>query len=63
MPEDKIECGSFTVISIGYLFVYKNKYHLQLYLENYAYKVANKQITDFLGNNLFKKQILYYDAV
>ena len=55
MPEDKIECGSFTVISIGYLFVYKNKYHLQLYLDNYAYKVANRQITDFLGNNLFKK--------
>ena len=42
MPEDDIECESFTVISIDSLLVYENKYHLQVYLHNCPYKIVNK---------------------
>ena len=31
VPEDDIECESFTVISIDSLLVYDKKYHLQVY--------------------------------
>ena len=48
MPEDGIGCDSFTVISIDLLLVYENKYYLQVYLNNCAYKIANKQMTDYL---------------
>ena len=34
VPEDYIECESFTVISINSLLVYKNKYYIQVYLDN-----------------------------
>ena len=54
VPEDDIECESFTVSSIDYLVVYENKYYLQVYLENCAYKTANKQMTDYLDDNLFE---------
>ena len=54
VPEDDIECESFAVISIDSLLVYKSKYYLQVYLDNCAYKIANKQMTDYLGDNLFK---------
>ena len=30
VPEDDIECESFTVISIDSLLAYKNKYYLQV---------------------------------
>ena len=49
----KIECESFTVISIDSLLVYE-KYYLQVHLENCAYKIANKQMTDYLDYNLFE---------
>ena len=52
MPDD-IECASFTVTSIEYLLVYDNKYHLQVYLDNSAYKTVSKQMTDYLDENLF----------
>ena len=42
VPEDDIECESFTVISIDFLLVYENKYYLQVCLGNCAYKNANK---------------------
>ena len=42
VPEDDIECESFTVISIDFLLVYENKYYLQVCLGNCAYKIANK---------------------
>ena len=64
VPEDDIECESFTVISIFSLHVHENKYYLQVYLDNCAYKIANKQMTDYLDENLFVDQILhmlYYD--
>ena len=44
----------FTVISIGSSLVYKNKYFLQLYLDNCAYKIVDKQMIDYLGDNLFE---------
>ena len=52
MPEDNMECESFTVISIDSLLVYE--YHLEVYLDNFAYKITNKQMTDYLDGNLFE---------
>ena len=59
MPENDTECGSFTVISIDSLLVYKSKFYLLVNLDNCAYKIANKQITnkqmtDYLDDNLFE---------
>ena len=54
VPEDDIKCESFTVNSIDSLLIYKNKYYLQVYLDNRGYKIANKQITDYLDENLFE---------
>ena len=54
VPEDDIECESFTVIAIGSFLVYENKYYLQVCLDNCAYKTANKQMTDYLDENLFQ---------
>ena len=54
VPEDDIKCESFTVISIDSLLVYDKKYYLQVYLDNCAYKIVNKQITDYLDENLFE---------
>ena len=54
VPEDDIECESFIVISIDSLLVYKNKYYLQIYLDNCVYKIVNKQMTDYHGENLFE---------
>ena len=53
-PEDDIECESFTVISIDSLLVYKNKYYLEVYLDNCAYRIKNKQMIDYLDENLFE---------
>ena len=44
MPEDDIESESFTVISIDSIFVYENKYYLQVYSDNCAYKIVDKQM-------------------
>ena len=52
VPEDDVECESFKVISIDSLLVYENKGYL--HLENFAYKIANKQMTDHLDENLFE---------
>ena len=52
MAEDDVECESFTIISVdSYLW---NKYYLQLYQDNCAYKVVGNQITDYLDDNLFE---------
>ena len=53
VPEGDIECESFTVISIYSLLVCDKKYYLQVYLDNYAYKIVNKQMTDYLDENLY----------
>ena len=47
-PEDYMECESFTVISIDSFLVYENKYYLQVYLNNCAYKTSNRQMADYL---------------
>ena len=53
VPEDDTECESFTVISIESWLVCENKYHLQVYLDNCTYKIANKKMPDYLDDNLF----------
>ena len=53
-PESDTECESFAVISIDFLLVYKNKYYLQVYLDNCVYKVVNKQMVDYLDENIFE---------
>ena len=39
---------TFTVTSIDSLLVYEDKY-----LDNYAYKIVNKEMTDFPDENIF----------
>ena len=66
VPEDDIECESFIVIFIDSLLVYKNQYYLKIYLNNCAYKIVNKQMTDYLDENVFEDwilQMLYYDRI
>ena len=66
MPEDDIECESFIVIFIDSLLVYENQYYLKTYLSNCAYKIVNKQMTDYLHENVFEDwilQMLYYDRI
>ena len=54
MLEDGVECGSFTVISIDSLLVYDNKYYLPVYLGNCPYKIIDKQMPDYLNDNVFE---------
>ena len=54
MPGDDIGCECFTVISIDSLLVYENKYYLQVYLENCAYKIVDKRIIDYLCESPLK---------
>ena len=52
VAEGDIECETFPVISIYSLLVYENKYYLQVYLDNCAYKITKKQMTNYLDDNL-----------
>ena len=64
--EDDIECESFIVIFIDSLLVYKNQYYPKVYLNNCAYKIVNKQMTDYFDENVFEDwilQMLYYDRI
>ena len=54
MPKFDTGCESFTIISIDSLLVYNSKYNLQIYLDNCAHKLGNKQIADYPDDNLFK---------
>ena len=54
LPEDDIECKSITVIFYCFLLVYENKYYLQVHLDNFAFKIENKQMADYLDDNLFE---------
>ena len=49
-----LEDESFTVISIDLLLVHKKNYYLQLYLENFAYRISKKIMEDYLDENLFE---------
>ena len=57
LPKHDIEYESFTVISIDSLLVCNEKYYLQVFLNNCAYKIVNKQMTDYL-ENLFDSEVL-----
>ena len=54
VPEDDRECDSITVISIDSLRVYDKKYYLQVCLDNCFYKIVNKQMTEYLDDNLLE---------
>ena len=54
VPEDDIECESFTDISTDFLNVYKNEYYPQTYLDNCAYKITENWTIDYLDENLFE---------
>ena len=54
VPEDDIGCKSFIVISIDSLLAYDKKYYLQVYVDNCACKTVNKQMTDYLDENIFE---------
>ena len=54
VSKDDIEFESFTAISIDSLLVYDKKCYLQVYLDNCAYKIVNKQMTHYLDENLFE---------
>ena len=54
VPEDGTECKSFIVISINFLLVSERKCCLQIYLDNCAYTVVDKQIVGYLDINLFE---------
>ena len=54
MREDYIEYEYFkSFLLILYLYM-KKKNYLQVYLDNCAYKIANKRMTDYLNENLFE---------
>ena len=50
VSEDVGECESFSVISIDS----DNKYYLQPYVNNCAYKILSKLMIDRLCDNLFE---------
>ena len=54
VPEDVIKCHSVTIISVDFLFIFENKYYLQVYLDNCAYKIINTNMVDYLDDNLFE---------
>ena len=54
--KDGVECKSFTIISNDSLFVYKNKYYLQVYLDNCTYKIVSTEMVDYLDDNLFETE-------
>ena len=41
------------MVIIDSLLVYQNKYYLQAYLDNWAYKIIDKHMIDYLDGNLF----------
>ena len=51
VPEVDTECKSFTATFIDSLLAYKSKYYVQVYLENFSYKIQNNQ---YLDENLFE---------
>ena len=55
-----MKCAFFTVFSTDTLLVYKRKYYLQGYLDKCVYKIAKKQMIDYLDENLFEDYVLSY---
>ena len=54
VAEEDIEWESFAAIFFYSFLVYDNKYYLQVYLDNCAYKIVNKQMTDYFDENIFE---------
>ena len=55
MPEDgDVKWEFFTATSIDSLIVCNKKYYLQVYVDNCAYKIVSKQMTDYLNENLLE---------
>ena len=54
VPEDGVECESFTDIFIESLLVYDNKFYLHVYLENCTDKIVDKQMIHCLDDNIFE---------
>ena len=54
------EVATFTDIFIGFLRVYDKTYYAQIILESCAYKIANKQVIDYLDDNLFEADEDYF---
>ena len=50
VPQDDIECESLAVIYIDSLLVYDTIYYLQVFLDNCAYNIVNKQMTDYFDH-------------
>ena len=69
VPEDDMSCETFTFISIEFLLVSENKYYLQVYLDNCAYKIIDKELADYIDDNFFEideyqiLQIIYYKRI
>ena len=40
--------------SIDFLLVWESKCYLQVYLDIFTYKIVDKQMIDYLGENLFE---------
>ena len=53
VSEDYTECESSYIYFYWFFTCLWNKYYLQVYLDNCAYKTTNKQMTDYLDENLF----------
>ena len=53
MLQDGVECESFMIISIVPLPVHENKYYPQVHWDICAYKIVDKQMIDYLENQLF----------
>ena len=60
IPEDGVECESFPFISIDSLLVYDSKYYPQVYLDDCAQKIVEKQIIDYLEGNPFETDENYF---
>ena len=58
MVEDYIECEFFTVTSIDSLLAHNNKHDLQVYMDYCAYKTINKQMIEYVDENLFEGKTL-----
>ena len=54
VQKDGVECKSSAIISFDSLLVYESKYYLQVYLDNYAYKIVNTEMVDNLDHNIFE---------
>lgn len=74
VPLNGVEYEYFITIAIDFLLVYNNKYYIKVHLKNYAYKIVNTEMMDYLDDNHFESaenqffdklllQMLHYDRI